>query len=482
MQIVQNLGGYSLGRADLVRRAMSKKKAAVMEAERQNFVYGSKEENVPGCISKGISEDVANHIYDTMIDFAKYAFNKSHAACYAVVTYQTAWLKHYHPVEYMAALITSVIDKPDKTAGYILSCRKMGIPVLPPDINEGEASFSVSNGCVRYALTAVKGVGTSVVNDIVADRTQNGKFRDLKDFLTRSSVNKRVVEGFIKSGAFDCFGKTRQQLMLVYENLMDELATTNRKNIPGQMSMFDLMADDARKQFEVAYPNVGEYDRTTQLSFEKEVLGVYVSGHPLDAYENIWTKHIKNKAVEFQADDNGLYLYIEDGKRTVVGGIITQVNARRSKTGKMMAILTIEDLTGSLDIMVFPKVYDRVSSLIEADAKVFVHGRVSVDGSGHAKVIADSVETFDAAKKQTHAPVVKKQKLWVRFKNKSDYEDRIAQLYGLIETHKGNVPVVVFLSEERSMKDLPSNLKISGDSDVTNLLSIHFGKENIVLQ
>ena len=271
MQIVRDLGGYTLGRSDLVRRAMSKKKQKVMEQERRNFVYGNPEEGVPGCAAKGISTQVASHIYDTMMDFAKYAFNKSHAACYAVVAYQTAWLKYYYPTEFMAALMTSVIDFPNKVAGYILTCRSMGIKLLPPDINEGEAGFSVSGGAIRYGLTAIKGVGRPVIDAVIAERKERGPFRDLHDFLSRMilkdrEVNKRVIENFIKAGALDCLGATRKQLMSVYMRMMDDLSSSKKNDMAGQMSLFDFADEEDKQDYIITMPDIGEYPKELKLA------------------------------------------------------------------------------------------------------------------------------------------------------------------------------------------------------------------------
>ena len=285
MQIVMKLAGYDLGRSDLVRRAMSKKKADVMAKERQYFVYGNDELGVPGCIANGIDEATANRIFDEMTDFAKYAFNKSHAAAYTIVSYQTAWLKYYYPVEFMAALMTSVIDNSVKVAEYIMTCRQMGIKILPPDINHGVSSFSVDNGRILYGLSAVKSIGRPVVAAIEQERALAGPFTSLKNFIERMSgkeVNKRSIENFIKAGAFDSFGATRRQQMMVYAQIMDQVAQDRKKNISGQMTLFDFMDEEEKQAFEIRYPNVGEYDKGTLLSFEKEVLGVYISGHPLD--------------------------------------------------------------------------------------------------------------------------------------------------------------------------------------------------------
>ena len=325
MQIVRDLGGYTLGRSDLVRRAMSKKKGDVMQKERQNFVYGNPEEGVPGCVSNGIDEKTANKIYDEMIDFAKYAFNKSHAAAYAVVAYQTAWLKYYYPVEFMAALMTSVIDNPGKVAEYIYTCRQMGIGILPPDINEGVGNFSVDGGNIRYGLAAIKSIGRPVIESLIRERERDGKFRSLKDFIERMSgkeVNKRTIEHFIKSGAFDSLGGTRKQFMVVYVQLMDQVNQERKYSMTGQMSLFDLVGEEEKAEFDTQMPDVGEYEKETRLSFEKEVLGVYLSGHPMEEYEERWRKGITRTTLDFQLDEETGRTRVHDGVKETVGGII----------------------------------------------------------------------------------------------------------------------------------------------------------------
>ena len=300
MQIVRSLGGYTLGRSDLVRRAMSKKKASVMEKERQNFVYGNEEEGVPGCIHRGISEKTANKIYDDMIDFAKYAFNKSHAAAYAVVSYQTAFLKYYYPVEYMAALMTSVIHNPSKVAEYILSSRKMQIEILPPDINFGESEFSADHGAIRYGLSAIKSLGAPMIRAIVEERNENGKYQSLRDFIERMSgreLNKRAIENLIKAGALDQVAGNRRQKLMVYAEIVDAVNQEKKNAMTGQMSLFDLISDEEKEAYEIQMPKVEEYSKEELLSFEKEVLGVYISGHPLEEYEERWRKSITARTV-----------------------------------------------------------------------------------------------------------------------------------------------------------------------------------------
>ena len=370
MQIVQKLAGYTLGRADLGRRAMSKKKAAVMQQERQNFVYGNEAEGVPGCISRGIQENVANKIYDDMIDFAKYAFNKSHAAAYAVVAYQTAWLKYYYPVEFMAALMTSVIDNSTKVSEYILTCRQMNIGILAPDVNESESAFSVSGGAIRYGLNAIKSIGRPVIESIITERKAGGPYVDLSDFIHRlpgKDVNKRVVENLIKSGAFDSFPANRRQMMLIYGQIMDEAAQKKKTELAGQMSLFDFAAEEDKEAFKVKIPVVAEYNKGDLLAFEKEVLGFYISGHPLEEYEEQWKRGISHVTTDFLPPEEGELPKVHDGERATVGGMITTKTMKATKTNKMMAFITIEDLVGTVEVIVFPRDYEKIGKMMNVD-------------------------------------------------------------------------------------------------------------------
>ncbi len=475
MQIVQELGGYSLGRADLVRRAMSKKKTHVMEEERRNFVEGNPEENVPGCVARGISEEVANHIYDTMIDFAKYAFNKSHAACYAIVTYQTAWLKYYYPTEFMAALLTSVIDFPSKVAGYILACREMHIKLLPPDINEGVAGFSVSGGAIRYSLTAIKGIGESVIRAVVKERELNGKYRDLQDFIARTlplQVNRRVVENLIKAGAFDCFGVTRKQMMTVYLRMIEEQTEAAKNNMAGQMSLFDIAPEEVQGDFRVRYPDVGEYEKGMKLAFEKEVLGIYVSGHPLEDCEPLWKGHITAKAADFILDEETGSSAVQDNQDVTAGGIITEVKLKYTKNNQVMAFVTLEDLTGSLEVIVFPKAYEAYSDLLKEDGKVFIQGKCSLEEEKDSKLIARSVVSFDSVPRQ----------VWIRFRDQEAYAAGSDQLLQIVDQHGGRDQVVIYVENPRGMKKLPPGQGIRGDEKVLEELRDAFGRENVTMR
>ena len=363
MQIVRDLAGYTLGRSDLVRRAMSKKKAAVMEKERRNFVYGNEEEGVLGCVNNGISEEIANKIYDEMTDFAKYAFNKSHAAAYAVISYQTAYLKHYYPLEYMAALMTSVMQNSGKVSEYILSCRKMGISVLPPSVNEGEGAFSVSDDAIRYGLSAIKGVSHNCIDKLCQERKEHGKFTNFKDFLTRMSdkdLNKRMVENFIKAGALDGLDGNRKQFMMIYASVMDGISKDKRNTMAGQMTLFDLVDDSQKQEFDIKMPQVAEYAKETMLAFEKEVLGIYISGHPLEEYEEKWRKNISNVTTDFLLEEETGQTKVTDGESVMVGGMIVDRTIKYTKDNKTMAFITLEDLVGTLEVIIFPRDYEKI--------------------------------------------------------------------------------------------------------------------------
>ncbi|MDE6663763.1 MAG: DNA polymerase III subunit alpha [Lachnospiraceae bacterium] len=472
MQIVRDLGGYTMGRSDLVRRAMSKKKQHVMEQERKNFIYGNTDEGVPGCVANGISETVANHIYDTMMDFAKYAFNKSHAACYAVVSYQTAYLKYYYPVEFMAALLTSIMDNSGKVSEYIMACRSMGIQILPPDINEGEIGFSVSGDSIRFALTAIKSIGRPVIEALVDERNQRGLYTNIKDFITRMSdrdINKRAIENFIKAGAMDSLGGTRKQFMSVYVQIMESISQDKKNNMAGQISLFDIATDDEKEDYEIKIPPVGEYSKEMKLSFEKEVLGVYVSGHPLEEYQEIWNKNVTHKTTDFILDEETNATLVQDGQPVTVGGIISDKRLKYTKNEKVMAFLTIEDLLGTVEVIVFPRDYERNSDKLVEDKKVFVKGRVSAEDEKDAKLICEKITTFDEIPK----------KLWIKFPTKEKFEEKEAELLDALHDSEGRDSVVIYVENPKVMKTLPPNQNVNADGALLGKLEALYGKENI---
>ena len=548
MQIVRDLGGYTLGRSDLVRRAMSKKKQSVMEKERANFIYGNEEEGVPGCVSRGISEEVASGIFDDMTDFAKYAFNKSHAACYAVVAYQTAWLKYYYPVEFMAALMTSVIDNSKKVSEYILTCRNMGIQLLPPDINQGQSGFSVDGGSIRYALTAIKGIGRSAIDDIVEERKARGPFTNLKDFLIRvedRDVNKRAVENFIKAGALDGLGGTRKQFMSVYMQMMDHIARDRKSNLAGQISLFDIAEDSQKEEFDIRMPDVGEYPKEMLLSFEKEVLGIYLSGHPLESDQELWQKYITNTTNDFALDEESGAVRVADQAGAVVGGLIADKTIKYTKNDKVMAFLNLEDLVGNMEIVVFPRDYEQYSSMLAEDARIFVKGRASVEEDKDGKLICEQVVSFEEAAQANGGPLFRNrygnggygngnprnggygnrgygnsgsgnagyggrqdsgqqggqvqqgsqrqqgsqkqpgkvpEGIWIQFPDADSYFSREEELLSSIADSDGDDDVVIFLKDRKTYKLLPPNRRVHADAELQQKLGALFGLENVKLR
>ncbi|MCD7735948.1 MAG: DNA polymerase III subunit alpha, partial [Lachnospiraceae bacterium] len=548
MQIVRDLGGYTLGRSDLVRRAMSKKKDSVMAKERQNFVYGNEEEGVPGCIANGISEQTANKIFDEMTDFARYAFNKSHAAAYAVVAYETAWLKYYYPVEFMAALMTSVIDNPGKVAEYTLVCRQMGIEILPPDINTGESTFSVHReaipadappdsvcaGKIRYALSAIKSIGRPVIDSVVEERKRGGLFRSLQDFIERvtgnKDVNKRTLESLIKAGALDCFGATRKQMLMGYAAIMEHAAAEKKDSVSGQISLFDLLGEEEKKEYEAKLPDVGEYDKEQLLSFEKEVLGIYVSGHPMERYEEKWRKQISNVTTDFQLDEETNLPRVQDGARAVIGGMITNKTVKYTKNNKTMAFLTLEDLVGTVEVVVFPSQYESYSQYLSEENKVFVRGRVNCEDDRPSKLISERIWPFEqrqgadltpgnpgyagmnlpgggyaqtgngdsgggyaqtgngssgakytSARSGAAAQWAPKngRELWVQFADKQEYAQKEAQLFDLLRDSEGEDYVVIYVRSERAVRRLGENWAVNADEELLSGLRAEFGADNV---
>ena len=471
MQIVRNLAGYTLGRSDLVRRAMSKKKASVMEKERQNFVYGNEQEGVPGCIANGISEKTANKIYDEMTDFAKYAFNKSHAAAYAIVAYQTAYLKYYYPVEFMAALMTSVIEMPAKVAEYIQVCRQMGIQILPPDINNGERGFSVDQGRIRYGLSAIKSVGRPVIEALVKERRENGIYRTLSDFIERNSgqVNKRAIENFIKAGALDCLPGNRQQKMLVYSRVVDHISQNKKNSMAGQMSLFDLVGEEDKKAYEISMPDVGEYAKEVILAFEKDVLGIYLSGHPLEQYRGILEKNISAKTTDFQPDEETGLSVVMDNQKVVVGGMVTEKTIKYTKNNKVMAFVTLEDLVGTVEVVVFPRDYEKYQSLLDEDARVLIQGRVSAEDDKASKLILERVRTFEEVPRE----------LWLQFDDRDAYADREAHLLEELRAVPGNASVVIYLKDVKAMKKLPAGYRVALQEEWLEKFRREYGSGNV---
>ena len=471
MQIVRELAGYTLGRSDLVRRAMSKKKASVMAKERQNFVYGNAEEGVPGCIANGISEEIANKIYDEMTDFAKYAFNKSHAAAYAVVSYQTAYLKYYYPVEFMAALMTSVVEMPNKVAEYISVCRQMGIRILPPDINHGVYGFSVDNGAIRYALSAIKSIGRPVIEGIVREREEHGEYTSLKTFIERNidQINKRVVENLIKAGALDCLEGNRNQKMTVYTQIIDSINQDKKHTMAGQLSLFDIAPEENKNEFEIRMPQAAEYPKETILTFEKEVLGIYLSGHPLERYRNMMEKMISAKTSDFQPDDETGIPEVYDNQKVIVGGMITDKTIKYTKNNKVMAFLTVEDLVGTVEVVVFPRDYEKCQMFLNEDARLFIQGRVSAEDDKASKLILEKVRLFDDMPRE----------LWLQFESREEYAKAETGLVDDLMESRGNSTVVIYLKDVKAMKKLPPAYQVHIEDSWLERMCEKYGSSNV---
>ena len=471
MQIVMELAGYTLGRSDLVRRAMSKKKADVMLKERQNFVYGNEEEGIDGCIKRGIPEHVANHIYDEMIDFAKYAFNKSHAAAYAVVAYQTAYLKYYYPVEYMAALLTSVLNNPHKIIEYIYTCRQMGIEILPPSVNEGESGFSVSGGKIRYGLSAIKSLGKPVIESIVTERRAHGPYKSLMDLaerLTSKEMNKRTLENLIKSGALDEFGYTRKQQMQAYAGILNEANRQRKEAMTGQMSLMDFLEEEEKKEFEVKYPDVGEYSKEELLAFEKEVLGVYISGHPLEDYIGLIEKNTTASSLDFLIDEETQRAKVRDGLTYTIGGMVAGKTVKLTKNNQNMAFLSLEDLFGTVEVIIFPRDYTRYREYLEEDQKLLIRGRASVSEE-EGKLICEQVIPFDQVPKE----------LWIQFSSIEEYQIQSGVLVEILEQNSGTTPVVIYCRREKARKRLDKMHHIQLNNSLIFSLYDKFDEANV---
>lgn len=473
MQIVRDLAGYSLGRSDLVRRAMSKKKADVMAQERKNFIYGIGEE-VAGCIKNGIDEKTAAQIFDEMTDFAKYAFNKSHAVCYAVVGYQTAWLKTHYPVEFMAALMTSVMDNSDKLAGYIDECKKMNITLLPPDINEGFGHFSVSDGKIRFSLSAIKNVGKNTIKALVTEREKNGVYTSLTDFCNRmetGELNRRSLESLIKAGAFDSLGGFRSQYMTVYKSILDGIGQSRKNNLEGQMSLFDMEGQEKTYTVE-ELPKKEEYPIKEKLTLEKEVLGIYVSGHPLAEYEEILKQKINYNSKDFlvKEDQNAK---IFDGQRVTIGGMIIHKSVKHTRTGTKMAFLTLEDLSGTIEVVVFSNVYEKVSHQIQEDAVVIVKGRASISAEGEAKLIASQIDFLNTEEKQYSV-------LWLMITEQSKVTQQDVKKV-LLKYH-GNMPVYVVDKKTGQRLKADSRYWFEQSTLAIQELELLLGNNNVIVK
>ena len=471
MQIVRDLAGYSYGQSDLLRRAMSKKKDSVMKEERKNFVYGDESKGIPGCVANGVSEQVANKIYDKMIDFAKYAFNRSHAAAYAFITYQTAYLKYYYPKEYMAALLTSVMSNTGKVSEYILSGKEMGIAILPPDVNEGEGNFTTASGGIRYGMSAIKGLGENVTDAIVRDREERGPYKSLTDLIERlsGSINKKGLEALIKSGALDGLSGTRREKMAVYEQVLDSISHEKHSKMAGQLSLFDIAPKDELSTLEVKMPVLGEFDVETKLAFEKEMLGVYLSGHPLESYQDMLKSVCNATSLDFAYDEEEGMVNVAPGKDYILGGIASVVNIKLTRNNQRMAFITLEDLVGSVEVIVFPRDFEKYKDLIEEGRKYIIAGKASLEENDAAKLIAGKIIPFEELPRE----------VWLQFENKAELEKVEDELNKIFEGNKGNARVMLYCREERQVKQVNAIRGISYAEAVIDELKHKLGSENV---
>lgn len=471
MQIVRDLAGYSYGQSDLLRRAMSKKKDSVMKEERKNFVYGDESKGIPGCVANGVSEQVANKIYDKMIDFAKYAFNRSHAAAYAFITYQTAYLKYYYPKEYMAALLTSVMSNTGKVSEYILSGKEMGIAILPPDVNEGEGNFTAASGGIRYGMSAIKGLGENVTDAIVRDREERGPYKSLTDLIERlaGSINKKGLEALIKSGALDGLAGTRREKMAVYEQVLDSISHEKHSKMAGQLSLFDIAPKDELSTLEVKMPELGEFDVETKLAFEKEMLGVYLSGHPLWSYQDMLKSVCNASSLDFAYDEEEGMVNVAPGKDYILGGITSVVNIKLTRNNQRMAFITLEDLVGSVEVIVFPRDFEKYRDLIEEGRKYIISGKASLEENDAAKLIAGKIIPFEEVPRE----------VWLQFENKAELERVEDELNKIFEGNKGNARVMLYCREERQVKRVNTVRGISYAEAVIDELKSKLGCDNV---
>lgn len=484
MQIVQKLACFSMGRADLVRKAMGKKKQDIMDAERPHFVYGDEDLAIKGCVRNGIKEDIANKIYDQMIDFAKYAFNKSHAAAYAAISMQTAYLKCHYPLEFMAGLLTSVMESQTKLVSYINDCKKRGIKVLPPDINNSETYFSICGDSLRYGLLAIKGVGKVVLENIIAERNVNGIYKDISDLVVRNKeLDKRAAEALIKAGALDFAGLSRRAMLLGITGLIENCRKERKSQIAGQMTLLDMFADgsDEKEKLKDNIPDMKEFPKDEILKMEKESTGLYISGHPLDEYRNYLEKNTTNTALDFireHTEETGddmetnetvpSTVNISDGQRVKIGGIITEYKKIfTKKDSKPMALLKVEDMYGTISCVVFPKAFAKYENMLGEDKKIVITGNGNVEDEKDASVIVETVLDLDSLPK----------KIWVQFKNHEEYETNKKKLDNLSGIYGGKDTIVVYLKEPKQKAVFENAIFVSEETE--KIFQKEFGEENI---
>lgn len=487
MEIVRKLAGYSMGRSDLVRRAMSKKKHKVMEEERYNFIHGIVDESgnieVEGCLRNGITEKAANRIFDQMMDFASYAFNKSHAAAYAVVGYETAYLMCYYPTEFIAAMLNSVKGNSEKIAFYTRYAVQINIGVLPPSINESFAEFTVKGDTIRFGLSALKNVGVNVIESIVRNREEKGSFTGFMDFCNKidtSCVSKRAVESLIKAGAFDDFKIYRSQLLAIYEKVLDGVNNDRKRNISGQINLF-LDFDNDYNNFEIEYPNIKEFKKKHLLAMEKEMTGIYLSGHPLDEYEETLKIQTNTRISDIVVDESleeGNELLnesfkLQDGDKVIIGGIISSVNKKVTKNNDMMAFINLEDLYASVEVIVFPRTFEKYKSLMEEDEIVIIKGRVTIREEEQPKILCEDIK-----------PLLKinSEKIYILVENEVMVKDALKKIKQNLTIYRGNTPVYLCTKEPRKMYAVDKGLWLSEEIDVMEILRNIFGQDNIKIQ
>ena len=474
MQVVRDLGGYSYGRSDLVRRAMGKKKMDVMEKERQYFIHGKFDDNgeleIAGCVRNGVPEEIGNKIFDDMIDFAKYAFNKSHAAAYGVLAYQTAYLKAHYPVEFMAALITSVMGNTDKVVEYIRECNNLKIDILKPDINKSFTKFSVERNSIRFGLAAVKNVGVNVLNNIIAEREKGGEFKDFNEFCKRldsKDSNKRIIESLIKCGAFDEMGNNRASLLLGYEKLLESIALDRKKNLVGQVSLFDGFEMDASINNDIQnmykLPQVKELEEKEKLYLEKEVLGMYVSGHPLSQYKDKLKKNttINNADLNDIKEDYVSYLNLNE-KEVTMGGIVINKTIRTTKRNDLMAIIELEDLYGVIEVIVFPQVLQKYNTIIQEDKIIYIKGRLSIKEDENAKLIAREIIDMNESINQ------EKPTLYLKI-NSIENKDLVNNLISVVTKYKGDNDIYIYAENIKQMYKW-NHIKVNINENLINEL------------
>ena len=481
IEIFRRLGGYTMGQADNIRRAISKKKMKIIEAERKVFVYGDREKNIPGCIANGISEAVAQSLYDEIVAFANYAFNKAHAVCYAVVSYQTAYLKCHYPRQYMAALMTSVLDSAAKISGYIAECKELGIPVLPPDINHSDDHFTVEGESIRFGLGAVKNVGHGLIRSMVQKRTEGGLFKSLEDFIQRmgeGELNKRAVENFIKCGAMDCFGYHRSELLAVYDSMMDSIASSRKKNLEGQIGLFSLLEDEDAAA-SIPIPKLKEMNKADLMALEKETTGIYISGHPMDDYRQYLRGTHVVPIVELMGEESRF----QDDQIVSVAGIVQAVKMKTTRNNSMMSYVTVEDDTSAIEMLAFSNVLNQYGGYLRENSPVVVTGRLSIRDEKEPQIVinrARPISDFAEAPVVEPAPPVRNQPksgtLYLRLPSEND--PVYPKIKAILNMFPGDSGVVLFFADTKQRRGTRCVLMDSMLNELKNVL----GEANVVLK